>query len=211
MWKIAKLCPIAEVSLPTIDSDYRPILLLPIILKVFERIMLNQFKESLNQHQVLCSPQSGYRKGHSCVTILHKLQSDIQTSLKEGEMTLAVMVDYSKAFDTVTYSTLIKKLKVLKFSNSFIHSIIDYLSDRQQFVQIDDKQSPNHHVKFRVPQGSIFGPTLLNIYVHDLTDPAQSSTIQFADDSTFYKSFKATQVSHSTKELENDLKSIENW
>ena len=102
-------------------------------------------------------------------------------------MALAVLADYSKAFDTVTYSTLIKELKMLKFSNSFIHLIIDYLSDRQQFVQIDDRKSPNRHVKFGLPQGSILGTALFNAYVHDLTVHAQSSTIQFLDDLTFYK------------------------
>ena len=89
--------------------------------------------------------------------------------------------------------------------------IIDYLSDRQQFVQVDDRMSPNCHVKFSVPQGSILGPTLFNIYVHGLTDHAQCSTIQFADNLTFYKSFKATQGSQGAKELENDLKSVQNW
>ena len=147
----------------------------------------------LNQHQVLCSTQSGYREGHSCVTILHKLHSDIET-LNKGEVTFAVMVDYSKSFDTVIYSTLIKTLKVLKFSNSFIDLIIDYLSDRQQFLQIDDRKSPSRHVKFDAPQGSIL-----------------SSAIQFAEGSTLYKSFKATQVSQGAKELENNLKSIQNW
>ena len=96
---------------------------------------------------------------------------------------------------------------MLKFSNSFIDMIIGCLSDYQQFVQIDDRKSPNRHVKFGVPQGTIVGPTLLNVYVHDLTDYAQSSAIQFANDSTFYKSFKATQVSQGAK----DLKSIQSW
>ena len=106
------------MSSPTADSNYSPISLLTIISKVFERIILNQLKESLDQHHVLCSTQSGYHKAH-CVTILHKLNNDIQT-LNKGEMTLAIMVDYSKAFDTATYSTLVKTLKVIKFSNSFI-------------------------------------------------------------------------------------------
>ena len=121
------------------------------------------------------------------MTVLHKLHSDIQISLNKGKVALAVLADYSKAFDTVTYSTLIKELKMLKFSNSFIHLIIDYLSDRQQFVQIDDRKSPNRHVKFGLPQGSILGTALFNAYVHDLTVHAQSSTIQFLDDLTFYK------------------------
>ena len=204
--KIGKICPTPKLSLPTDDSNYRPISLSRIIPKVFEWIIPNQLKQLLNKHQVLSSTKSGYCKGRFCVTILHKLHSDIQT-LNKGEVTLAVMAYYNKAFDKLTFSTLIKKWKMLKFSNSFIDMIIGCLSDYQQFVQIDDRKSPNRHIKFGVPQGTIVGPTLLNVYVHDLTDYAQSSAIQFANDSTFYKSFKATQVSQGAK----DLKSIQNW
>ena len=62
-------------------------------------------KVTFEQHHVLSDTQSGYRQGHSCVTILYKLHNDIQWSLKKGDITLAVMADYSKAFDTVNYST----------------------------------------------------------------------------------------------------------
>ena len=75
LWKIAKICLIPKVSSLTVDSDYRPISLSPKLSKVFERIILNQLNESLNQHQVLYSTQSGYRKGHSCVKILHRLHN----------------------------------------------------------------------------------------------------------------------------------------
>ena len=101
------------------------------------------------------------------------------------------MADYSKAFDTVNYSTLVTKLRSLKFSYNFIDLIIDYLSDRQQYVQIDDKKSNLRQVKYRVPQGSILDPTIFSIYVHDLIDHRNSSSIQFADDSSFYRKCKA--------------------
>lgn len=139
-----------------------------------------------------------YRKGNFFLTILHKLHSDIQTSLNKSEVTLAVLADHSKAFDTVTYSALTKKLKTFKFSNSFKDLMIDYFSGCQQFVQIDCKTSPNCPVKVGVPQGSILGLILFNIYVHGLNDPAQSSTIQFSDNSKFYKLFNATQFSQGT-------------
>ena len=74
-------------------------------------------------------------------------------------------------------------------------------------MQIGNRKSPSRHVKFGVPQGSILGPTLFNIYVHDLTDYAQSLAIQFAEDSTCYKIFKVAQVIQGTKELENDINS----
>lgn len=211
LWKTAKICPIPKVSSPIANSDYRPISILPILSKVFERIILNQLKSSLERHQIFQDTQSGYRQGHSCVTLLHKLCNDIQSSFKKSEVTLTVMADYSKAFDTVSYSILVKKLKKLKFSNSFINLIIDYLSDRHQFVQIDDKKSVLRYVKYGVPQGSILGPTLFNLYVYDLAENTQSSSIQFADDTTFYRSCKATHVGECAKQLENDITSIGQW
>ena len=160
LWKTAKICPIPKISSPTTNSDYRPISILPILSKIFEKIILSQLKVTLGQHHVLNDTQSGYRQGHSCVTILHKLHNNIQLSFQKGDVTLAVMADYS---------------------NSFIDLIIDYLSDRPQYVEIGDKKSNLCQVKYRVPQGSILGPTLFNIYVHDLIDHTNSSSIQFAD------------------------------
>ena len=178
-------------------------------MRIFERIILSELKVPLEQHHVRNDTQSGYRQGHPCVAILHKLHNDIQLLFEKGDVTLAVMADYSKAFDTVNYSTLVTKLCSLKFRYSFIDLIIDYLSDCQ-YVQIDDKKSNLCQVKYGVPQGSILGPTLFNIYVHDLIDHTNSSSIQFADDSTFYRKCKAKLLICADK-LTNDLISIEKW
>jgi len=210
-WKIAKICPVPKIQSPTKSSDYRPISILPILSKIFERIILNQLKSSFESHQVLRDTQSGYRPGHSCITLLHKLCNDISLSLRKGEVTLAVMVDYSKAFDTVNYEILVSKLQELKFSNSLIDLLIDYLSDREQFVQINDKRSKKKKLMCGVPQGSILGPMLFNIYVYDLANYATSSTIQFADDSTFYQSCKVNKIDDTAGRLATDIMSIEKW
>ena len=167
-------------------------------------------KVTLEQHHVLNDGQSGYCQGYSCVTILHKLHHDIQLSFKRGDVKLAVMADYSKAFNTVNYSTLVTNLRSLKFSYSFIDLIIDCLLDRQQYAQIGDKKSNLHQVKYGVPQGSILGPRSFNIYVHNLTDHTYSLSIQFADDSTFGRKCKAKQLLIYTDELTNEI-SIEKW
>ena len=121
------------------------------------------------------------------------------------------MAAYSKTFDIVNYTTLVTKLRSLKFSYSFIDLIIDYLSDRQQYVQNDDKKSTLCHIKYGVPQGSILGPTLFKIYVHDLINHTNSSSTQFTDDSTFYRKCKAKKLLICVEELTNDLISIEKW
>ena len=211
LWKTARVCAIPKVSSPASNSDYRPISILPILSKVFERIILKQMKTSLENYGALNDTQSGYRQGHSCVTLLHKLCDDINASYKKSEITLVVMADYSKAFDTVDHSTLLEKLKFLKFGNSFINLMNDYLTGRHQFVQIDDKQSTIQPVKFGVPQGSILGPILFNIYVHDLPEKIKSSTVQFADDTTLYRSCKVAQIESCSKQLQNDIDKVGEW
>ena len=101
-----------------------------------------------------------------------------------------VLADFSKAFDTVQYKTLITTLFSLGFSKNFLRWLTSYLSNRFHFVQIDDQMSDKARVHFGVPQGSILGPMLFNLYVSDLQDnlPNSVTTFQYADDTTIYQS-----------------------
>ena len=148
--------------------------------------------------------QSGYRKNHSAAILLLKLHDDMKKAMKSSEVTIAIFTDYSKTFDNIDFSILIKKMHTLNFSKRFLYWIFNYLTDRRHFVQIDSS--------FGVPQGSILGPILFNLCVADMTNIlSESQCIQYADDSTIYKSCNANKVTKCSSELENELKLLEQW
>jgi exonuclease III len=210
-WKISRICPIPKNNNPTDLVDYRPISVLPILSKVFERLILNQITEYIESKAVYHQEQSGFRKGHSTTTILHKLKDDILTTMKKGEVTLSIFADFSKAFDTVDYPTLINRLNNLGFSKKFIKLINDYLTNRYQFVQIDDKASRKLSVKFGVPQGSILGPVLFNLYVTQLSSNGSSTYLQYADDTTLLRHTKPKALNETIESMQKEMDSIFQW
>ena len=100
---------------------------------------------------------SGYRKNHTTITLSMKLYDDIKTSINKSEITIVIFADYSKAFDTIDFYTLIQKLHAVNFPKNVLYWTINYLNFRQFFVQIDAHFFTFLTSKFGVPQGSIVG------------------------------------------------------
>jgi retron-type reverse transcriptase len=140
-----------------------------------------------------------------------EFRDDIQKALNRNEITMSVLIDYSKAFDTINHETLLKKLVNLNFSKSSIKIIMSYLANRHQYTQIDDAVSCRLPMYFGVPQGSILGPVLFNIYVANLPSTIKSDSIQYADDATVYKSCKKTHIIPTVRQLETDISSLCKW
>ena len=136
-----------------------------------------------------------------------KIRDDILNALDRGEVTIAVMTDFSKAFDTVDYFTLIRKLDSLNISTSTLNLIASYLTVRTQYVQVNEKFSSHKTVNFGVPQGSILGPILFNIYVSDMKEICDDCIcVQYADDSNIYKHCKTTSIEQNIVKLEENIK-----
>ena len=139
------------------------------------------------------------------------MKNDILKAMNRGEVTLAVLADFSKAFDTVDFETLIRKLHSLRFSKKSLLIISNYLSHRYQYVQIDENKSSVLNITNGVPQGSILGPILFNIYVHDMATKTTAKCIQYADDTSIYRHTKPTALEHCTKDVNSDIIEIEKW
>ena len=164
--------------------------------------MLRQLITFIEKAALFGHRMSGFRKGHSTTTALIGIRDDLKRSMNRGEVSLMVFPDYFKAFDTVRFSTALKKIHRLGFSGSFLKWMINYLSDRRHFVQIDDRRSDMAHVAFGVPQGSILGPVIFNLYVADLHNNVNCQCFQYADDTTKSKLDYCNTIFHPLPEYQ---------
>ena len=118
-WKTARISPIPKITRPVELKYYRPVSILPVLSKVYEKLVLQQLAVFIERESVYHQYQSGYRKNHSTATLL-KLHDDIKKAMKSSEVTIAIFTDYSKAFDTINFSILLKKMHTLHFSKHFL-------------------------------------------------------------------------------------------
>ena len=168
-------------------KKYRPVSLTPIFSKVFERHISEQVLEYANSF--LSPYMFGYRKGHSteqCVMVMIEMW---KRALDEQKVAGAVLTDLSKAFDCLPHDLLVAKLYAYGFEKSACNFILDYLSDRTQRTKIDGEYSSYRTLKYGVPQGSILGPLLFNLFMNDIFYFIDKSQLaNYADDTTAYLS-----------------------
>ena len=129
--------------------------------------------------------------------------------MKKGEITVIAFADFSKAFYTVDYATVLKKLHSIGFTRNALYWVLSYLKDRQQFVQINDQQLQPVKVQFGVLQGSILGPVLFNLYVNDLETDCDSMCLQYANDTTLYQHSVPKALEECTEKLNRIMSSLE--
>ena len=122
-----------------------------------------------------------------------------------------VCTDYSKAFDTVQFRSVVSKMHSLGFSKYFLLWMIDYLTHRKQLVQIDDRKSDMPTVEFGVPQGSILGPVIFNLYVADLQSELQCDCYQCADDTMFHIHSKPCDLDSSADHINKAVTSLRDY
>ena len=210
-WNIARVCPMPRLDQPTSVKDFRPISVLEILSKVYERVILQQLCSFIEKESLCTTTQSGFRKGHSTATILLQIRDDIKRAMDKSEVTLAILIDYSKAFDTIDQNILLEKLLKFNFLPQAIEIIFSYISDRKLYVQVDDKSSEMSNIYFGVPQGSMLGPVLFNLYVADLSEILSSTSAQYADGTTIYDSCKNSEIKSCVQNLKKDLNNLSQW
>jgi len=130
--------------------------------------------------------------------------------VRSGEVTIAILADYSKAFDTVHHQIMLRKLHELQFSKRK-NLIKQYLDNRKQFRQIDENKSSLQPITYGVPQGSILSPVLFNLYVSVTKVNTRGTCLQYADDTNILRHTKPKSIAECAEQLETYLSSITIW
>ena len=190
-------------------SNYRPVSLLPVCSKIFERLIYNSMYKHISDNNLLSPNQSGFRTGDSCINQLLSITYDIFHCFDEGMETRAIFLDISKAFDKVWHKGLIYKLRQYGFSGNLLALLTDFLSNRKQRVVLNGQHSSWADINAGVPQGSILGPLLFLVYINDLTENLHSNPKLFADDTSLFSIVADEALSNSY--LNDDLKKINDW
>ena len=160
--------------------------------------------------QILPKYQCGFRKGfnakHCLLAMLEKWKKDVHTKKVFG----ALLTDLSKAFDCLPHDLIIAKLNADGFSLPALNLILNYLVNRKQRTKINDSYSPWSDILFGVPQGSILGPLLFNIFLSDLFLIVKDVNIaSYADDNTLYDS--CDTIEEVILSLQNSSKKLFQW
>lgn len=207
MWKSAFITPIHKNGDRGKVANYRPISKLCIFAKILERIVHTQVYNSLAS--TFIPEQHGFLKNRSTASNLLTFVDRIALSMDSGSQVDAIFTDYTKAFDRIDHYILLQKLLAAGIHGNLFRWFTSYINNRSQAVAINGFVSSWHGVPSGVPQGSLIGPLLFNIFINDVnTCFTHSNFLLYADD---LKIFKPIDTINDSLLLQQDLDRFEKY
>ncbi len=206
--KTAIVIPIFKKGDQTNLNNYRPISLLPVLSKVFEKVINKQINTVINNGYI-DENQFGFREGHSTEDAVLKFVDKIEKDLVSKKHVVSIYVDVSKAFDSCDHGIILNKLKRTGLSVRGCKLLELYLKDRKQIVMVDGYLGGSYLINIGVGQGTVLGPTFFKVYIMDLHLHTTLFCCKFADDSSFEASDNCREVLQDN--CNQELEKIYTW
>ena len=208
--KLARVIPVYKKGDSFTVENYRPISLLSVFSKIFEKCAYVRAYSFLEKHKLLYTRQFGFRSNYSTSDALVSIIEIIKTQIDSGKFVTGIFIDLEKAFDTVDHNILINKLEHYGFRGNIKDWFKSFLSNREQFVSAHNCKSNIKKIVCGVPQGSTLGPLLFLIYLNDLQNAFDKSIVHnFADDTNILFSSKKLETIKNV--LNYELKNLVIW
>ena len=209
MFKQSFIVPIHKGDSHAEASNYRPVALTSHLCKIFEKILRKHMVHYLESKQCLNPRQHGFRTGRSCISQLLEHFEKLITEVCNGNNADVVYIDFSKAFDKLDFSILMKKLKRFGITGKVGKWIMSFLMGRKQCVIVNGNKSTPTLVLSGVPQGSVLGPLLFILFMTDIDKDVQYSfSSSYADDTRIMnKIANIEDIYH----LQNDMNAMYRW
>ena len=210
--KLAEVIPLHKGKEKSLPTNYRPISLLLTLSKLLEKVVYKRTYNFLNSTHQIYNSQYGFRSNHSCEHAIQELIGKIVKGKENNHYTLALFLDLSKAFDTISHSVLFKKLEIYGVRGSCLSWFKSYLDNRKMRTKCVGNDgniyfSSDHIVNVGTPQGSVLGPLIFLLFNNDLhLHLTYCSAILFADDTTIYHTHR--NLRHLLRCISIDLENI---
>jgi len=207
-WKIAHITPIPKVHSPSSSSEYRPISVLPVLSKLFEKILYHRVYSYLTEHNLIDKKQYGFRENHSTELAITSIYDELLSNFDNKLITCSLFLDLSKAFDCCGHEILLDKLYHYGIRGDSHKLFSNFLHNRMQCTKIGEFKSSYKRISCGVPQGSVTSPLLFLIYINDITKASSFHTTLFADDINLHMSNSSFNVLQTTVNLELSFETI---
>ena len=207
--KIARIAPIHENGAKDETNNYRSISILACFSKIIEKLIYRRLIHFFQKHHMLYPDQFGFQSKTSTAHAMLDVVTSLYDSINRNQYSGLVLIDLKKAFDTVSQTTLPKKL--LNYGNRGVTQklLVSYLECRKQFVALNQMRSKLMNIEYGVPQGSTLGLSFFLIYINDLNNALRSKPILFAVDICLLVTEDNSHTLRNT--ITDELNRLSNW